>query len=34
MGRNGRQAIEQHFNWRSIAQVMISNYSRIMEGAA
>lgn len=34
MGQNGRQAIEQHFNWRSIAQVMIANYSRILKGAA
>jgi glycosyltransferase involved in cell wall biosynthesis len=34
MGRNGRQAIEQKFNWRSIAQVMIANYSRILKGAA
>lgn len=34
MGRNGRRAIEQKFNWRSISQVMISNYSRIIEGSS
>ena len=34
MGRNGRQAIAEHFNWQSIAQVMIANYSRIIKAAA
>lgn len=34
MGRSGRQAIEQHFNWPCIAREMITNYSRILKGAA
>jgi glycosyltransferase involved in cell wall biosynthesis len=33
MGSNGRQAIEQKFNWKSIAQVMINNYARISNGS-
>lgn len=34
MGLNGRKAIEEKFNWRSISQVMISNYSRILKSVA
>ena len=34
MGRRGRQAIERYFNWPSIAQEMITNYSRIRKGSA
>jgi poly(glycerol-phosphate) alpha-glucosyltransferase len=32
MGRRGRLAIEHRFNWSSIAQVMVANYSRIVKG--
>lgn len=31
MGLNGRQAIERHFNWNSIAKIMIANYVRILK---
>lgn len=30
MGRRGRVAIEQRFNWSNIAQTMITNYKRII----
>lgn len=32
MGLNGRRAIENKFNWKSIAQVMIKNYARLIKG--
>lgn len=30
MGRNGRQAIEENFNWRSITAEVINNYKRLV----
>lgn len=34
MGRKGRIAIEQRFNWPSVAKAMTSNYNRIIGDAA